>query len=175
MKIKYIAIIMIMALSMMMISCKSTEPAPAPTPSGTGSVIGNIPEGSILLFMDDEGAAKLIKDMEEGNIPVSVHAMYDMMGSRPEVEFTDPEVIKDVYNCVGHIIVGDETEESITDCYHYVEFTLQDGTNVGWSFEGTGMLCWGQKNYEVSNSGSLWKLVTEMQDKIIESYEEEGE
>ena len=65
MKIKYLAIIMIMALSMIMMSCKSTEPAPAPTPSGTGSVIGNIPEGSILLFMDDEGAAKLIKDMEE--------------------------------------------------------------------------------------------------------------
>ena len=178
MKIKYIAIVMIMALSMIMMSCKSTEPEPEPAPapapgSGTEDVVGNIPEGSILLFMDDEGAAKLIRDMEEGNIPVSVRAMYDQMGARPEVEITDPEVIRDVYNRVGHIIIGVESQESITDNYHYVVFTLQDGTTVGWSFEGTGLLCWGQKNYEVSQSGSLWSLIKEMQDEIMDSYEEE--
>ena len=130
-------------------------------------MIGNIPEGSILLFQNDEGAAKLNADMAEGRIPTECRAMYDEMGARPEVVITDPETIKEVYNRLGHMTIGGETNESITDCYHYVVFTLQDGTTVGWSFEGTGILCWGPANYEVTYSGSLWSMVKQMQDEMM--------
>ena len=177
-----LTLVLIIALTLtltpFLTSCKGTaDPAPEPEPvpgggsdtgSDTESVIGNIPEGSILLFMDDEGAAKLVKDMEEGRIPVACHAMYDEMGSRPEVEVTDPEMVTEMYNRLGHMIIGGESQESITDCYHYVYFTLQDGTNVGWHFEGTGLLCWGMQNYEVTQSGSLWSLVRSLQDGMME-------
>ena len=157
--------------ALILVSC-SEEPEPEPLPEpGTGTtediVIGEIPEGSILLFQDDPGAAKLIADMEAGRIPAECCAMYDEMGARPEVRITDPDLITEVYNRLGHMIIGGESDESITDCYHYVYFTLQDGTTVGWSFEGTGLLCRNQHNYEVTSAGSLWGMMREMQDKMV--------
>lgn len=144
------------------------EPEPGPKISTTESVIGNIPEGSVLLFQDNEGAAKLIKDMEEGRIPVACRGMYDEMGARPEVEITDPKLVTEAYNRVGHMIIGDRTDESITDCYHYVYFELQDGTKVGWNFEGGGILCWGYDNYEVLETGGIWGMIRELQDGMME-------
>lgn len=166
------SILIILLCSMLMVSCGAQpapeplpDPEPAPSPiGGTESVIGNIPEGSILLFQDDEGAAKLIADMEAGRVPSECRAMYDEMGARPEVVMTDPELITEAYNRLGHMTIGGETMESITDCYHYIVFTLQDGTNVGWSFESAGMLCRGQTNYEVTHAGTIWEMVRAMQD-----------
>ena len=166
-------IVMIMLCAFLMGSC-SGESAPEPTQapesspepgSSYESVIGNIPAGSILLFQNDEGAVKLNRDMEEGIIPVECRAMYDEMGARPEVVVTDPEIITEAYNRLGHMMIGDKANESITDCYHYIIFKLQDGTTVGWHFEGTGLLCWGRDNYTVTDPGSLWNMVRAMQDE----------
>ena len=165
------------ALAVALTGCRDkdgwNETVPAPTPGsgteggdGVESVIGNIPEGSILIFGDNENARKLISDMEAGKVPAECRAMYDESGARPEVVITDPEIITEFYNRVGHMIIGEESQESITDCYHYVMFTLQDGTTVGWSFEGTGLLVSGYSNYEVLESGGLWGRVREMQDEI---------
>lgn len=169
MKIKSIVISALMLCVLMLAACsgktqQEPEPAPAPAPGGGTEAVTDIPEGSILLFQNDEGAAKLIKDMEEGRVPVECRAMYDEMGSRPEVVMTDPEQITEAYNRLSGMIIGGKSDMGITDCYHYIFFKLQDGTSVGWRFEGTGLLCWGSDNYEVTQPGTIWRMVTDLQD-----------
>ena len=128
----------------------------------------DLPEGSILLFQNDDGAAKLIEDMKEGRTPSECRVMYDEMGGRPEVVVTDGDTISSLYDSLGNMIIGKETDESITDSYHYITFKLQDGTSVGWRFEGTGILCWGTKNYTVEQDGTLWSAVKSLQDEVME-------
>ena len=175
MKLKGLLILML--CSVLLVSCaakQEPEPTPEPTPvPGGGTVLtGDIPSDSILLFQNDEGAAKLIKDMEEGRVPSECHAMYDQMGSRPEVVMTDPELVTEAYNRLSQMTIGGPTEYSVTDCYHYISFTLQDGTKVGWRFESAEFLCWGQQNYEVTNAGTIWAMVRELQDQMIAASEE---
>ena len=130
-----------------------------------------IPEKSILWFRDDPDAAKLMADMNDGKIPSMCNVLYDEMGSRPEVTVTDPETITDLYNRLALMSVGEKSEMSITDSYHHIRFTLQDGTNVGWSFEGTELLCVGTENYEVKDEGNLWVQVRWLQEAEM-GYEE---
>ena len=130
-----------------------------------------LPSSDVKSILQDESAAQLIHDMEEGIIPAECRVMYDAMGSRPEVVITDPEIITEVYNRLGEMLIGGETNESITDCYHYVIFVLQDGSKVGWNFEGEGILCRGQTNYEVVDPGTLWNMVQSMQEEIMEGEE----
>ena len=167
MKLKGLLILML--CSILMASCAVTsEPEPAPAPGGgDAKQTGGIPSDSILYFQDDEGAAKLMKDMEEGNVPSECRAMYDEMGSRPEVVMTDPEQITEAYSRLSQMTIGGPTDYSITDCYHYISFRLQDGTSVGWRFESAQCLCWGPQNYEVTNAGSVWGMVRDLQDQMI--------
>ena len=169
MKLKGLLILML--CSILMASCAAKQdseasPEPAPTPGGGTEQTGDIPPDSILYFQDDEGAAKLMKDMEEGRIPSECHAMYDEMGARPEVVMTDPDQITEAYNRLSQMTIGGPTDYSITDCYHYIFFTLQDGTSVGWRFESANYLCRGAQNYEVTNAGSIWGMVRELQDQM---------
>ena len=170
MKLKGLLILML--CSVLMASCAVKQdpgPAPEPTPAPGGGTeqTDGIPSDSILYFQDDEGAAKLMKDMEEGRIPSECRAMYDEMGSRPEVVMTDPDQITEAYNRLSQMTIGGPTDYSITDCYHYISFTLQDGMSVGWRFESAQCLCWGQQNYEVTNAGTIWGMVKELQDQMI--------
>ena len=170
MKLKGLLILML--CSILMVSCAVTQepeptPEPAPVPGGGTEQTGDIPSDSILYFQNDEDAAKLMKEMEAGNIPAECRAMYDEMGARPEVVMTDPDQIKEAYNRLSQMTIGGPTDYSITDCYHYIFFKLQDGTTVGWRFESANYLCWGSQNYEVTNAGSIWSMVKELQDQMI--------
>ncbi|MBR2681650.1 MAG: hypothetical protein IKE22_00090 [Atopobiaceae bacterium] len=100
----------------------------------------NVKGVSLLEFQNDAGSAKLIKDMEEGRIPVACNVLYDQMGGLPNVNVTDPDTIKEIYELTKGLVVMGESNWSITDCYHHVIFTLQDGTKVGYRFEGEGLL-----------------------------------
>ena len=162
MKTRIIFLITIMML--LMVACGHTEDTQSSTETDTPS--DNTSGVSILIFQNDEGAAKLVSDMEEGRIPVECRAMYDEMGARPEVVITDPDTITEVYNRLGEMTIGEEANESVTDCYHYIKFTLQDGSTVGWNFEGTELLCRGQINYRVTNPGSLWSMIRSMQEDM---------
>ncbi len=122
---------------------------------------------SLLEFQNDAGSAKLIKDMEEGRIPVACNVLYDQMGALPNVNVTDPDTIKEIYELTKGLVVIGESNWSITDCYHHVIFTLQDGTRVGYRFEGEGLLAWGSKNYAVTGGGPLWAYVRTLQDKLV--------
>ena len=149
------------------------SPAPQDGPQSdpvprSDSVIGNLPENSILLFQDDEGAAKLNKDMEEGRIPVACNVLYDTMGARPAVTVEDPEMITELYERLGRMTVDGTPGYSITDSYHHIIFQLQDGTYVGYRFEGTENLCWGYDNYTAVDNGNLWTLVYNLQEEYMQ-------
>ena len=136
-------------------------------PGTTVTVESCIPEKSILWFKDDEGAKKLMADINDGKIPSECNVLYDEMGSRPEVTVTDSETILDLYNRLALMSVGEKSEMSITDSYHHIRFTLQDGTTVGWSFEGENLLNIGTENYEVKDEGNLWSAVRSQQEKAM--------
>ncbi|MBR0373812.1 MAG: hypothetical protein IJH91_04730 [Mogibacterium sp.] len=164
-------------------ACAGEDPAPqdggpqndpAPAPQSGGSVIGNLPENSILLFQNDEGAAKLNRDMAEGRIPVACNVLYDTMGARPDVTVEDPEIITELYERLGRMTVTGESGYSITDSYHHIIFQLQDGTYVGYHFEGVDNLCWGYDNYAAVDNGNLWTLVYQLQEEYMSKDENDN-
>lgn len=135
-----------------------------PSPDSTITIESCIPEKSILWFKDNEGAKKLMEDMNDGKIPSACNVLYDEMGSRPEVTVTDDETITDLYNRLSLMSVGEKSDMSITDSYHHIRFTLQDGTTVGWNFEGKDLLNMGTENYSVKDEGNLWFAVRQLQE-----------
>ena len=146
------------------------EKAAKPDGSSSGStttIESCIPEKSILWFQNNEGAKKLMEDMNDGNIPQECNVLYDEMGSRPEVTVTDAKTITDLYNRLALMSVGEKSQMSITDNYHHIRFTLQDGTTVGWSFEGKDLLNIGTENYDVKDEGNLWSAVRQLQEKAM--------
>ena len=135
--------------------------------------IQEVVEGSTPLFIFDkrESTQKLMQDFDNGEV-ASVSLMYDQMGANEEITSEDPAIIKKAYKALKNIVVLEATGESITDAYHYVYFTLSDGTNVCFSFEGENLMNYddgnGGKedgNYEVQNTQGLWTLYNNLADK----------
>ena len=118
----------------------------------------------LLEFQNDEDFAQLVANMQAGKVPTSCNVLYDQMGSRPDVTLTDPAAIARVYELVQRIRVVGESQWSITDSYHHVIFTLQDGTKVGIGFEGEGNLVRGRQNYLCLGDSPLWSYVRQLQD-----------
>ena len=78
----------------------------------------------IFIYILSNGSAELIQYFKNGNVPEEANALYDQMGSNPEITITDAETIKELYKYLGMVKVDGETNESITDCYHYVHGSL---------------------------------------------------
>ena len=155
---------LVVALSFLS-SCSAPDPASSePTGSGvpsesTGS--GDLSDSIVSL----PGYERLVEDMEAGLIPQSANVLYDQSGSRPDVDFTDEETIRQIYAGLCRIEAVGETDMSVTDCYHHVIFTLQDGTQVQFAFESEEILdCGGSRRYYVTGGGELWSLVRDLQD-----------
>lgn len=135
-----------------------SEPAPeSKTTNGT-----EFPVNSILYYNEDEGSAELIQYFADGKVPEEANALYDQMGGNPEITITDAETIKKLYKYLGMVKVDGETNISLTDCYHYVQFKLADDHYIHYSFEGTDIWSYGGKNYSISNSGKLFGLIKEL-------------
>ncbi len=138
-----------------------------PEPKQNVGVFVSTPDDSILFFMANGESMQLMRDMADGRIPVSCNVLYDAMGSRPEVTVTDPDTIIELYNRLAQMTVGNMTTMSVTDAYHHIYFTLEDGTVVGWHFETEALLCMGSTNYEAYDNGNLWGLVQELQEQQL--------
>ena len=152
--------LMIVSSLLVVSGCGKTQKAPEP--QVTASDEKGIPKKSILNFNDDEGSAKLMKAFEEGNIPEEVSFMYDQMGSNPEITVTDPDTIEALYNALSKITVSGGTLMSITDCYHFIQFKLAENEYIFYSFEGEEIWSYGGKNYEISNSKALFRMMYNM-------------
>lgn len=137
----------------------ASEPAPVKIVEGT----------PVLFFFADDATTQLRSDMEAGKLPTACRTMYDESGARPEVVVTDPETIQELYDRLSRMIVLEESGLGITDSYHYIFFTLADGTEAGFSFEGAGLITRSQESWAVSDEGNLWGLVRELQDEMMEN------
>ena len=122
-----------------------------------------IPEDSILNFQNDSGFARLRKDMEKGDVPIECSALYDQGGSRPEVKVTDQTVIRELYEELAKMTVGNKSDTSVTDSYHRITFRLRNDKYVTFNFEGEDLFCWQNDNYTVTNGSSLWYHVRQLQ------------
>ena len=129
------------------------------------SVIIDSSNNSIVKYLsDDDGCQKLISDMQSGKIPTSCDVLYDHMGGRMNVVTEDATTIAELYNLFTQIKIVEKTDESITDSYHHVIFTLQDGTKVEFSFEDD-IWCYGsgvEDRVKINGAGPFWKKVKEI-------------
>lgn len=110
-------------------------------------------------YADDEGVAKLVDDMAAGKMPQRVGLLYDQMGANPTLELVDDPTIAMVYQIVSTMTIHEDVPATpVTDSYHKVYFVLQDGTTVGWSFEGAGTVLRGGEALTVEGDDELWSL-----------------
>lgn len=161
MKAAFAAFALIAALPFLS-SCDATDTASGePVGSDIPSESGDFSDSIVSL----PGYERLVEDMEAGLIPQSANVLYDQSGSRPDVDVTDGETIRQIYAGLCRIEVEGETDMSVTDCYHHVIFTLQDGTQVRFAFESEEILdCGGSRRYSVTGGRELWSLVRDLQD-----------
>ena len=167
---KYFLLSLLVMVTGSLAACgqQKTESEPEPESESKTTNTTVFPVNSILYFNDDEGSAELIQYFQDGNVPEEANVLYDQMGSNPEITITDAETIKELYKYLGMVKVDGETNESITDCYHYVEFKLADDHYIYYSFEGENLWSYGGKNYSISNSGKLFDLIKELTDEYAQ-------
>ena len=132
-----------------------------------------IPEDSILNFQNDSGFARLREDMEKGDVPIECSALYDQGGSRPEVKVTDQTVIRELYEELAKMTVGNKSDTSVTDSYHRITFRLRNDKYVTFNFEGEDLFCWQNDNYTVTNGSSLWYHVRQLQQAQMNTSEQQ--
>ena len=79
-------------------------------------------------------------------------------------EFTtdDPKEIDHLWKTVNAITVGSRVNESVTDWYPQIVFTLSDGTSGGVRFEGEWLSVGGRDNYEIGNAEKFRSLTADL-------------
>ncbi|MGN0702752.1 MAG: hypothetical protein ACI4KL_06240 [Lentihominibacter sp.] len=104
--------------------------------------ISDVIDGRTPLLMYDKSreAKRLMEAMEDDRV-VSVNLLYDQGGGNEEIESSDPDVIRQAYKAMKNItVLEDEVNLSVTDSYHHVYFTMEDGSRAGYSFEGEDVI-----------------------------------
>lgn len=144
------------------------EPAPAGSEGSDEGPITIVEGTPLIWFVDTDEVAQLRSDMQEGRIPTSCNVLYDQSGTLPDVTVTDPDAIRAIYELVQGMVVPESGRAmSVTDSYHHVIFTLQDGTRAGFNFEGVHNLYLDGKNYSVIYDDALWMYVRQLQDELM--------
>lgn len=164
---QFIFVLMVLTIGLLT-ACDNTALKIEEILEPTAHIISEVAEKSLLYFNDDEGSAKLIQYFESGNVPEEVIFLYDQMGSNPEITLNDPNRIQELYHLLKSVTVIGETNESITDCYHYIQFKLAEDCYVHYSFEGSDIWCYGGQNYSIDNSKKLFAFMNELTDEYWE-------
>ena len=152
----FVCVLLVLALCLLT-ACGSKDASAKSDPSAAAQTA--TAGTSLLRYNEDEGSMKLIQAFEEGNIPEEVVFRYDQMGANPEITVTDPETIQELYRLLGAVTVTGVTNESITDCYHFIQFKLADDLYISYSFEGEDIWCYGKTNYAIENSKKLFNYM----------------
>ena len=124
--------------------------------------IGDVLDGNspILVFDNSDGAKQLMAAFDEGTIE-SVEFLYDQGGAGEPYTTTDQQEIRTVYKGLKNITVTGESDQSVTDSYHYVVFSFEDGSSYGYRFEGSGLLNDDNSNYDISGGDDLFNFMRE--------------
>lgn len=156
-------------------SSQQTQQNPPTQNSGSNASGSLFPEDSILNFQNDKAFARLQEDVNKGNVPVECNVLYDEGGSRPDVTVTDQDSIREIYNQLADITVGEKSSQSVTDSYHHITFRLRNDTYVSFYFEGEDLFCWGKDNYTVSGGENLWNTVRKLQIAEMNRRQKQGQ
>ncbi|MCQ2547294.1 MAG: hypothetical protein MJ161_07120 [Clostridia bacterium] len=103
--------------------------------------VSDIVDGKTPIFMFDKSkdAMALMTAFDRGEI-ADVLLMFDPEGGNAPAESDDQDVIRQAYKALKNIVVLEATEDAGPECYHNITFTLNDGTGVTYSFDGTDIL-----------------------------------
>ena len=142
---------------------------------GNTPSVKELKDGNPILIFDKRDCAKALLQAYDNDQVVSVTVLYDQMGGNEPYESDDPTVITNIYKNLKNIVVGDETGESLTDSYHFVDFAFsedstgkltpadEDGRyHCVWNFEGQNLLCWDPANRQISNSDGLFDSMAKL-------------
>ncbi len=155
-----------------MAGCSNQAPKDAQTPTTMGTsantddkviLPSHLDKDSILRYFENDSTKQLLRDLDNGKVPTSCTVLYDQMGSLPSVTVDDEATIAELVGLVSLIRVQGPSNLGVTDSYHFVSFTLQNGTKVGFNFEGEGNLVTKDQNYFVEGDDVLWSRVRELQ------------
>ena len=162
---RFLILIVAVLMAGSLIACgKAKTPDAKPTEtSGSG-----IPSDSILFFNDDAGSAELMQFFDSGKVPEEANILYDEMGSNPDITIIDPAIIKELYQRLSKITVSKESNTSITDSYHHIQFKLANDKYINYSFEGSDLWCYNSKNYDITDGGKLFGYMKELTEKALE-------
>lgn len=165
MKMKKILISAVAAVCLMMImtGC-NVESGPDPDPPGDVA-------DSILMFEKIKNNDKMLDDLGESVIPERVALSYDEESGKPEVTFTDPDDVMRIVELAGEIKVGSKSDSAKSGADRHIRFTLQDGSEVSYDFEGETLLRVGKEHYMVSGGEDLWAYVKTLQQEQDEAGE----
>ena len=161
---KHLILMLLVLMMGLLAACGQSEPKEE---TGSGSL--GIPADSILFYNDDEGSAELIRYFAEGNVPEEANILYDQMGSNPDITITDADTIKELFDRLSKVEVVRETNESITDCYHHVQFKLADDDYIYYSFEGSEIWCCGTKRCSINDNANLFGYMKDLTDEYYSS------
>lgn len=88
--------------------------------------------------------------------------------STSEFSTGDPEEIELLWTALNKITVVKRVDESITDWYPQIVFSLSDGTRAGVRFEAHWLCVNGRDNYELANADEFWMLTAALVQKHAE-------
>ena len=132
--------------------------------------VSDIVDGKTPFFMFDKSqdAMALMTAFDRGEIS-KVLLMFDPEGGNAPVESDDQDVIRQAYKALKNIVILEQTKEAGPECYHNLVFTLEDGSDVAYSFDGTGILCYDDGDggnedgsYKIEGAEALQKLYSQL-------------
>lgn len=121
------------------------------------------------------GLDELSRKLESG---VTINRVYYTDGygfSTSEFTTTDEAEILSLWTALNQITVKGRVDESVTDWYPQIVFSLSDETTASVSFESHWLslpVPRPQANYELENDGDFWSLTAALTDKYANLPEE---
>ena len=174
---KLVSVFVLLCLAAGLCACGGTAPAETATPTATPMVetpAETAPQPTdppapreITEFMTFTGLDKMAEALDAG---AGVESAYYTDGygfSTSEFTTTDAAEIEALWSALCRIGIVGPTDQSITDWYPLIVFTLNDGSRYGVRFEST-WLTMGAYNYELENAGAFWRLTGELVKKYME-------
>ena len=138
------ALVLFLILPILLLAaCKKQEPAPEPQPT-------EAPGRAILEVLEFSGTLE----------PSGVRICLDE-GDREEIFVSDTDSVAALWNATKAMRADAETDEFVTDRYHYVEFLFPDNSALSIFFNGDN-LDMNETCYTLLNAEEFWRCVRDM-------------
>lgn len=105
-------------------------------------------------FYNDEEMTNF-KNNFYNNLPVR---MKYFKAQIQQCEVTDPKIIKEVFEALKKVKVGEESDISITDSEIYFTFIMEDESSVTIAFESKNILSFHSKGYKIISDGGVFEI-----------------